>query len=103
MANVTDVRVRTRRDWETMLARAGLAAKGFSYALVGVLAIGVALGIGGSATSRNGALHSLAGNTFGELVLVLLVAGFAAYALWRVLQAFYADEWARRIAYIGRA
>jgi Domain of Unknown Function (DUF1206) len=101
--NATDVRIRTRRDWQEVLARAGLAAKGVSYALVGVLAIGVALGIGGSATSRNGALHSLAGNTFGTFVLVLLTAGFAAYALWRVLQAFYADKWAKRIAYIGRA
>src|SRR4051812_50015496 len=69
-----------------MFGRVGLIARGVSYALVGVLAIGVALGIGGDATSRNGALHSLAGNTFGEIVLALLTAGFSAYALWGGVQ-----------------
>jgi MFS family permease len=91
------------RDWEEVLARVGLVAKGVSYALVGVLAIGVALGVGGDATSRDGALHALAGNTFGEIVLVLLTAGFAAYALWRVWQAVQCDEWPKRLGYLGRA
>ena len=100
---VTDVRVRPGRDWEEPLGRAGLVAKGISYALVGVLAIGVALGIGGKETSRNGALHSLAGDPFGEIVLGLLAAGFVAYALWRVLQAVYDDEWTKRLAYLARA
>lgn len=85
------------------LARAGLVAKGVSYALVGVLAIGVALGIGGKTTSRNGALHALAGDPFGKVVLALLAAGFVAYALWRVLQALRDDEWPKRIAYGARA
>ena len=35
--------------------------------------------------------------------LALLAAGFAAYALWRVLQAIYGDKWAKRIGYLGRA
>jgi hypothetical protein len=103
MENVADVRPRTRGDWQEICARFGLAAKGVSYALVGVLAIGVALGVGGAATSRNGALHALAGNTFGTFVLVLLTAGFAAYALWRVLQAVADDKWGKRLAHLGRA
>jgi uncharacterized protein DUF1206 len=86
------------------LARVGLVAKGVSYALVGVLAIGVAAGVGGGATSRQGALHQLAGKPFGKIVLILLVAGFAAYALWRIVQAVHADdEWGKRIGYLGRA
>ena len=103
MEHATDVRTPSRRDWLTILGRSGLVAKGVSYALVGVLAIGVALGIGGDATSRSGALHALAGNAFGEVVLVLLTAGFAAYALWRVLQAVYADGWGKRLGGLGRA
>jgi hypothetical protein len=90
-------------DWEEPLARTGLTAKGVSYLLVGALAAGVAAGVGGTATSRQGALHQLAGNTFGKVVLVLLVAGFAAYALWRVVQAVQDDEWGKRIGYLGRA
>jgi hypothetical protein len=101
--HVEDVRPRSERDWQEMFGRAGLTAKGASYALVGALAIGVALGVGGKATSRNGALHALAGNAFGAIVLGLLTAGFAAYALWRVLQAVFGDKWAKRIGYLGRA
>jgi Domain of Unknown Function (DUF1206) len=101
--HATGVRAQSRHDWLTILGRSGLVAKGVSYALVGVLAVGVALGIGGDATSRNGALHALAGNAFGVVVLVLLTAGFAAYALWRVLQAVYADGWGKRLAGLGRA
>jgi uncharacterized protein DUF1206 len=90
-------------DWEEPLARVGLSAKGVSYALVGALAIGVALGIGGKSTSRSGALQSLAGSTFGKIVLVLLFAGFAAYALWRLVQTWQDDKWGKRLGHLGRA
>ena len=103
MENVADVRPRTRGDWQELCARFGLAAKGVSYALVGVLAIGVAIGVGGDATSRNGALHALAGNTFGTFVLALLAAGFAAYAVWRVMQSVSDDKWTKRIGHLARA
>jgi len=42
------------------LARVGLVAKGVSFALVGILAIKLAVASGGEATSRQGALQSLA-------------------------------------------
>lgn len=90
-------------DWEEPLARTGLCAKGVSYALVGALAIGVAIGVGGKSTSRSGALESLAGSTFGKIVLVLLFAGFGAYALWRLVQAWQDDEWGKRLGHLGRA
>ena len=50
--------------WYEALARVGLVAKGVSYGIVGVLAIGVAVGIGGEATSRQGALKQLADSAF---------------------------------------
>ena len=83
-------------------------AKGVSYGIVGVLAVKLAAGDGGEATSRSGALHTLAHESFGRVVLILLVIGFAAYALWRVVQAFAmpADEgkdWLKRVGYLGRA
>jgi len=112
MSEFAELRVRAHSPerWEEVLARVGLVAKGVSFGLVGVLAIGLAAGIGGGeATSREGALHQLAGNTFGEIVLVLLTAGFAAYALWRIVQAVRAHEdgaaktWGKRAGYLGRA
>ncbi len=99
----------SRRDWQEALGRIGLVAKGISYGLVGVLAIGVAVGLGGQATSNQGALHDLAGTGFGTFLVVLLCIGFVAYAAWRVMQAVTLRErdgkkaWGKRVAYLGRA
>jgi hypothetical protein len=46
--------------WYAALARAGLVAKGVSFGIVGALALKLALGDGGKATSRQGALQALA-------------------------------------------
>jgi hypothetical protein len=103
------------RGWYAVLARAGLVAKGASFVLVGVLAVKLALGNGGKATSRQGALQTLAQHSFGKVVLVLLAGGFAAYAIWRLVQAFAeredpsegeakgeAKKWGKRAGYLGR-
>jgi hypothetical protein len=99
--------------WYAWVARGGLVAKGVSYAIVGVLAIQVALGEGGRATSREGALATIAQNGLGRALLVVLVFGFAAYALWRFVSAFAereddddasgkAKNWGKRAGYVGR-
>ena len=105
---------RGRRDAESgrgiyaALARAGLVAKGVSYGLVGGLAIAVAAGTGGETTSRQGALQALARHGYGKVLLVLLAIGFAAYALWRFVQAVTEREedekkaWGKRAGYVGR-
>lgn len=101
------------RGWYAWLARTGLVAKGLSYAVVGVLAAQVAVGAGGKATSRQGALASIADHTLGSVLLVVLAAGFASYALWRLVQAFaergedddasdQAKTWGTRAGYLGR-
>jgi hypothetical protein len=88
--------------WYAVLARTGLVAKGVSFAIVGLLAIKLAVGDGGKATSREGALQSLAQHSFGKLLLILLAVGFAAYALWRFVQAFAEGEWGKGVGYVGR-
>jgi Domain of Unknown Function (DUF1206)/Amino acid permease len=100
--------------WYAWLARGGLVAKGASFVLVGALAIGVATGAGGTATSRQGALQTLAQHGWGKVLLALLAIGFAGYAIWRFVQAFAErdDEdrdkaalkkWGKRAGYVGRA
>jgi hypothetical protein len=79
-------------EWQEPLARVGLVAKGVSYGLVGALALKLALGDGGAATSNQGAMEHLAGTTFGTIAVVLLAIGLAAYALWRALQAWQGEE-----------
>lgn len=114
-ADKTKAKAEAGTGWYAVLARVGLVAKGVSYGLVGVLAIAVALGQGGKATSRNGALATIADESWGKLVLVLLALGFAAYAIWRFVQAFAerededeseakgeAKKWGKRAGYIGR-
>ena len=99
--------------WYAAVARAGLVAKGVSYALVGVLAVAVAVGHGGKATSRSGALASVADEPWGKVALTLLALGFAAHALWRFVQAVaeredhggkaerLAKKWGRRGSCLG--
>ena len=74
-------------DWIERLGRIGLVAKGISFALVGVLAVLVALGVGGATTDRQGALRLLSKEWYGVIILVALGLGFAAYAAWRLAQA----------------
>ena len=73
--------------WVSALGRFGWLAVGGSFALVGVLALKLAFGEGGSATSREGALARIASESFGKVLLILLAIGFAGYALWRFVEA----------------
>jgi hypothetical protein len=70
------------------LARAGLVARAVIYAIIGVLAIKLALGDGGGeTTNQQGALSEIAQQPFGKLLLVLMAIGLAGYALWRLVRA----------------
>jgi membrane protease YdiL (CAAX protease family) len=71
------------------LARAGLAARGIIYILIGWVAVLVALGHGSHEADQQGALQLLAGKPYGSASLWLLGIGFAAYALWRLSEAAY--------------
>jgi hypothetical protein len=99
------------RGWYAALARTGLVAKGLSFGLVGLLAAKLAIGEGGKATSREGALAQVSHHSFGKIILIALALGFAAYALWRFVQAIAercdADDnpaatWGKRAGYVGR-
>src|SRR4051795_8252262 len=63
--------------------RAGLAARGVVYAIIGLLALKLALGDGGKATNQQGALHTIARQPFGKLLLILVAVGLFGYAAWR--------------------
>ena len=114
-AEKTRAKAESGTGWYAGTARAGLVAKGISYALVGALAVAVAVGHGGKATSRTGALATIADESWGTVVLVVLAFGFAAYALWRLIQAIFereddedgaagaAKKWGKRAGYVGRA
>jgi Domain of Unknown Function (DUF1206) len=85
------------------LARVGLIAQGVSFGLVAVLAIQLALGEGGEATDRQGALRTIAHDPLGRVLVIGLALGFAAYVCWRVLEAVREDELGKRITSVGKA
>ncbi|MFB6890083.1 DUF1206 domain-containing protein [Kitasatospora sp. NPDC056327] len=73
--------------------RAGFTARGVVYAVVGYLALRIALGRGGSdEADRQGALQRIADQPFGRVLLWLLAAGFACMALWRAVTAAVGDQ-----------
>ncbi|MFE9775231.1 DUF1206 domain-containing protein [Streptomyces sp. NPDC005931] len=73
-------------------ARAGLAARGVIYLLVGVLALQIAFGDGERQADRGGALAELADKPFGAILLWALGIGLAGMALWRLSQALFGAD-----------
>ena len=70
--------------WVERFGRAGLVAKGVLYGVVAILAINVALGSRRESPDKNGALRTIAEQPFGRVLLSLLAAGLAGYALWQL-------------------
>jgi hypothetical protein len=67
-------------------ARAGFAARGVVYCLVGGLALMAAIGSGGDVGGGKSALRSLIGQPFGSLLLGGVGLGLVFFAAWRVIE-----------------
>lgn len=79
--------------WVERIARAGYAAKGVVYLLIGILAARAAFGdAGGRSTGSGGALRTLLDEPLGTVLVGLIGAGLAAYALWRAFSALVDPE-----------
>jgi Domain of Unknown Function (DUF1206) len=89
------------------LARSGFVARGLIYGIIGLLAIKLALGVGGRTTNQQGALKTIAQQPFGQILLILVAVGLAGYALWRLLHGLLghgpedSDSGFERIAALG--
>jgi hypothetical protein len=68
-------------------ARAGFIARGLIYGIIGILAVKLALGVGGKTTNQQGALRTIAHQPFGEFLLILVAIALAGYACWRIFRA----------------
>jgi hypothetical protein len=90
------------------IARLGLVGKGLIFCIIGLLAIRVATDTGGDTTDKNGALQEVARQPYGEALVVALAVLFAAYAIWRFVEAVVgtdddgAKDWAKRAGYVAR-
>ncbi|MFJ9020033.1 DUF1206 domain-containing protein [Streptomyces sp. NPDC102259] len=70
-------------------AKAGFAARGVIYLLVGLLALQIAFGHGGQQADRQGALAEIAEKPFGAVLLWALGVGLVGMALWRLSEAVF--------------
>ena len=99
-----------RSDWTQGLARAGLVAKGITYAIVAALAFKVAFDSGGTVEDRPGALQAVAQSTLGRVLLGALAVGLGGYALWCFAQVYLGEKlesgkdegWLKRIGLVAR-
>ena len=79
-------RIATSRAFE-WFARAGFVARGTIYLILGILAAGLALGVGGRPANQQGAFEAIARHSFGGVLLALVGAGLAGYSVWRLTRA----------------
>lgn len=70
------------------IARVGLTARAFIYLVMGWLAIVVALG-GRARVDQRGALTEILSQPLGTFLVVFMLLGFVAYALWRFSEAAF--------------
>jgi uncharacterized protein DUF1206 len=99
-------RVEHSRGFE-WLARGGFVARGLIYGIIGILAIKLAVGAGGTTTNQQGAMKAIAQQPFGKVLLILVAIGLGGYALWRLAHALLghgpedSDSGFERLAALG--
>src|SRR3954469_14590546 len=81
-----------RSPWIDRMARFGLAARGLVYIVIAWIAAQIAFGGSSQQADRQGAIHTLASNGVGKVLVVLAGIGFAGYALWRLTQAIWGHQ-----------
>ncbi|MGB8644820.1 MAG: DUF1206 domain-containing protein [Anaerolineae bacterium] len=79
----------TANPWVERLERFGYITRGVVYATIGILALQLALGTGGAATTQTGAIARLGGQPFGKALLILIAVGLASYSLWGFIRAIF--------------
>lgn len=91
------------------LARAGLAARGAVYVLIGWIALEIAFGTSHQQADSSGALRTVGRSGFGVVVLWLIAIGFIGLTLWRLSEAAWGapgpdgNKATTRLASLGRA
>ncbi len=83
----TEKAIRKSSPWLVRLGRAGYAAKGFVYVVMGILATKAAFGQGGGTTDSHGALLAIGQAPFGKVLLSVIAIGLLGYAAWQLVSA----------------
>ncbi|WP_430788672.1 DUF1206 domain-containing protein [Virgibacillus flavescens] len=73
------------KPWVRWYSRIGFSAKGTVYALIGIISMLAAVGIG-QKSGQQGAIASIASKPFGELIIWVIVLGLTGYITWLITQ-----------------
>jgi hypothetical protein len=85
--SATPISVRHAAPGIVLLARAGYAAKGIVYVVIGALAARAAAGTGGATTDQRGAIRTIGDGPFGSIALAVIGVGLLGYLVWRLVAA----------------
>ena len=100
-----------RSEWLDHAVRIGLVAYGIVHLMVGWLALQLALGEKKDEASNSGALHQLAQQPFGEVLVWMIAAGMALLVIWQLLELGFGcddiedttERWRKRATALGKA
>ena len=110
--NASDTAEQVRdSDWLDHAVRAGLVAYGLVHLLVAWLALQLAFGEKGDSASNSGAMHFLAQQPLGGVLVWLVAVGMFLLVLWRLLEFAFgypeesdnAKRWRKRATSLGKA
>ncbi|MDQ4053679.1 MAG: DUF1206 domain-containing protein [Actinomycetota bacterium] len=76
-----------RSDWLDRFAQVGLVAYGVMHVVIGWLAVQLAFGDRAGSTSTSGAIHELAAQPFGGVLVWAVGIGMYLLAAWQVVEA----------------
>ena len=75
--------------WLGRLVRFGLVVRGIIYIVPGLLALKLALGLRGQATTQSGSIDIIGRQPFGGALLIAVAVGLAGYSIWGVVRAAF--------------
>ncbi len=79
--------------WIMLVARVGIFTYGVVHLVTAWLTGQIAFGGGGGEASSTGALQQIAQESFGSILLWVIVVGMVAMTLWQLLEAGFGDSW----------
>jgi hypothetical protein len=99
---------RTAQGHKDTLGRIGLVGRGVLYAVIGLLALQLAIGSPDEQASPQGAIEWIGEQPLGRFLLVALTLSLVALAVWRALDAWRGDpvegaETSDRVRYAAQA
>ncbi|MEV7625045.1 DUF1206 domain-containing protein [Actinoplanes sp. NPDC089786] len=93
----------TQHSWLEKLTRAGFIGYGIVHLLFAYLIVRIAFGSRAADGDQSGAMQKLAESPFGVALIVTIIVGLVAMAVWQVLEIFEDRRLPERVASAGRA